>query len=77
MYDLSLTEVDPGGDPIPAAKNHLSYLPHSGTVLSSLQPGDLEGHSASKGALKFAIDTPLEGDLVAKLIATRLAEIAA
>ena len=59
-----------------AAKNHLSYLPHSGTVLSSLQPGDLEGNSASKGALKFAIDTPLPGDLVAKLITARLAEIA-
>ncbi len=59
-----------------AAKNHLSYLPHSGTVLSSLQPGDLEGLTASKGALKFPIDTPPAGDLVAKLIAARLDEIA-
>ena len=59
-----------------AAKNHLSYLPHSGTVLSSLGPADLEGLSASKGALRFAMDTPLPGDLVAKLIAARLTEIA-
>ena len=59
-----------------AAKNHLSYLPHSGTVLNSLQTGDLQGHTASKGALKFATDTPLPDDLVAKLITARLAEIA-
>lgn len=59
-----------------AAKNHLSYLPHSGTVLSSLQRADLEGHTASKGALKSAIDAPLSDTLVAKLIAARLAEIA-
>ena len=35
-----------------AAKNHLSYLPHSGAVLSTLEPTDLEGHTASKGALR-------------------------
>lgn len=59
-----------------AAKNHLSYLPHSGTVLSSVPPADLEGLTASKGALKFAIDAPLPDELVAKLIEARLAEIA-
>ncbi len=59
-----------------AAKHHLSYLPHSGTVLSSLEPGDLDGLTASQGALKFAIDNPLPGDLVAKLIAARLTEVA-
>lgn len=59
-----------------AAKNHLSYLPHSGTVLSSVPPADLDDLTASKGALKFAIDAPLPDELVAKLITTRLAEIA-
>ena len=58
-----------------AAKHHLSYLPHSGTVLRSLQPADLEGLTASKGALKFAIDYPLPDDLVAKLITARLTEV--
>lgn len=60
-----------------AAKHHLSYLPHSGSVLASLPPADLEGHPASKGALRFPIDTPLSGDLVAALVAARLAELAA
>ena len=59
-----------------AAKNHLSYLPHSGTVLSRLEPADLDGRTASNGALKFAIDTPLPSHLVAKLITARLTEIA-
>ncbi len=59
-----------------AAKNHLSYLPHSGTVLATLRAADLEGLSASKGALKFPIDTPLPDDLVAQLITARLTEIA-
>lgn len=58
-----------------AAKNHLSYLPHSGTVLGTLQRTDLEGHKASKGALRFAIDAQLSRELVAKLVAARLAEI--
>ena len=59
-----------------AAKHHLSYFPHSGTVLSSLQQADLDGLTASKGALKFAIDTPLPDHLVAKLITARLTEVA-
>ncbi len=58
-----------------AAKHHLSYLPHSGTVLATLVPEDLDGRSASKGALKFPIDSPLPDDLVARLITARLTEI--
>lgn len=58
-----------------AAKRHLSCLPHSGTVLSGLGPDDLHGLDASKGALRFPIDTPLPDDLVATLIAARLAEV--
>lgn len=59
-----------------AAKGHLSYLPHSGAVLSELEPPELEGLQATKGALKFPVDTPPSDALVAKLIAARLAETA-
>ena len=54
-----------------AFKDHLSYLPHSGTVLASMQ-GDLDGDEWSKGALKFPVDAPLPGALVSKLVAARL-----
>ena len=54
--------------------DHLSYLPHSGTVLSAL--GDeVAGYETSKGSLKFAIDKPLPKRLVKKLIAARLTEL--
>ena len=57
-----------------AFKNHLSYLPHSGSVLSSL--GDeLAGYEQSKGALRFAVDKPLPQRLVKKLVAARLREL--
>lgn len=56
-----------------AFAKHLSYLPHSGTVVAAL--GDrLDGYSVSKGAVKFPIDTPLPTDLVRALIAARLEE---
>jgi uncharacterized protein YdhG (YjbR/CyaY superfamily) len=57
-----------------AAKDHLSYLPHSGSVLAELSD-ELAGFEASKGSLHFAVDSPLPDDLVAKLIAARLAEL--
>src|SRR6476646_2488831 len=41
-----------------AFKNHLSYLPHSGSVLEKLG-GDLAGYQSTKGSLHFAIDEPL------------------
>jgi uncharacterized protein YdhG (YjbR/CyaY superfamily) len=57
-----------------AAKAHLSYLPHSGSVLAEL--GDEVGaYETSKGALKFAVDSPLPKPLVAKLVAARLREL--
>jgi uncharacterized protein YdhG (YjbR/CyaY superfamily) len=56
-----------------AFTKHLSYLPHSGTVVATL--GDqLDGYSASKGAVKFPIDVPLPTDLVRALIVARLDE---
>lgn len=57
-----------------ASKSHLSYLPHSGAVLSSLDPSVLEGYEYSKGALRFATDTPLPKTLVEALIAARQQE---
>ncbi len=53
-----------------AFKNHLSYLPHSGSVLSELQ-ADVVPYQQSKGALRFPTDTPLPRELVAKLIEVR------
>ena len=54
-----------------AFKNHLSYLPHSGSVFTELQE-ELQGYSTSSGALRFSIDEPLPVPLVEKLIAVRL-----
>jgi uncharacterized protein YdhG (YjbR/CyaY superfamily) len=57
-----------------AFKNHLSYLPHSGSVLTELAD-DVAGYVTSKGALRFSIDKALPRTLVKKLIAVRLREI--
>ena len=54
-----------------AFKNHLSYLPHSGSVFPQLSD-ELRGYSSSSGALRFSIDEPLPAPLVEKLIAVRL-----
>ncbi|WP_062381494.1 iron chaperone [Demequina pelophila] len=58
-----------------AAARHLSYLPHSGSVLRDMDPAALEGYSWSKGALKFAVDAPLPRALVERLVRARLHEI--
>jgi uncharacterized protein YdhG (YjbR/CyaY superfamily) len=57
-----------------AFKNHLSYMPHSGSVLATL-PDDVAPYETSKGSLKFSIDKPLPKRLVKKLIATRMREL--
>jgi uncharacterized protein YdhG (YjbR/CyaY superfamily) len=54
-----------------AFKNHLSYLPHSGSVFPELRE-ELKGYSNSTGALRFNIDEPLPRPLVQKLISVRL-----
>ena len=54
-----------------AFKNHLSYLPHSGSVFPELRR-ELAGYSMSSGALRFPIDEPLPRALVEKLIAVRM-----
>ena len=59
-----------------AFKNHLSYFPHSSSVLSELTE-DLAGRTTSKGTLQFAVDEPLPEALVRKLIAVRRRELRA
>jgi len=54
-----------------AFKNHLSYLPHSGSVFPELAE-DLAGYQKSSGALRFPVDQPLPPELVEKLIVVRL-----
>jgi uncharacterized protein YdhG (YjbR/CyaY superfamily) len=56
-----------------AFKNHLSYLPHSGSVLPALA-GDLTEYTMTKGSLHFPLDQPLPRELVRKLISTRLGQ---
>ncbi len=56
-----------------AFKNHLSYLPFSGSVIG--QVGDeLEGYARTKSSLHFSVDRPLPKALVKKLITVRLAD---
>jgi uncharacterized protein YdhG (YjbR/CyaY superfamily) len=57
-----------------AFKNHLSYLPHSGSVLATLA-ADLAGYESTKGSLHFPVDQPLPAPLVNKLLAARLREL--
>jgi uncharacterized protein YdhG (YjbR/CyaY superfamily) len=59
-----------------AFKTHLSYLPHSGSVLGKLSD-DLAGYRSTKGSLHFPIDRPLPKALVKKLIDVRLNEVRA
>jgi len=54
-----------------AFKNHLSYLPHSGSVFPELAE-ELRAYQTSTGALRFPIDEPLPRAIVEKLIAVRL-----
>ena len=56
-----------------ALRNHLSYLPFSGSVLSQLAD-ELAGYTMTRSALHFPVDHPLSKELVERLIAVRLAE---
>ena len=53
-----------------AFKNHLSYLPHSGSVFPELG-NTISQYKTSLGALRFPVDRPLSKALVRKLIAVR------
>jgi len=56
-----------------AFRNHLSYLPHSGSVFPELAE-ELAGYTTSSGALRFPVDQPLSAELVARLVMVRLAQ---
>jgi uncharacterized protein YdhG (YjbR/CyaY superfamily) len=56
-----------------AFKDHLSFLPFSGSVLPGLA-SELEGYTMTKSALHFSVDRPLPSTLVRKLIAARRSE---
>ena len=57
-----------------AFTNHLSYLPHSGSVLPALTD-DLAGYEMTKGSLHFPVDEPLPKHLVEKLLDTRMRQL--
>ncbi len=56
-----------------AFKNHLSYLPHSGSVIPRLAK-QTAAYTSTKGSLHFPVDEPLPEALVKKLLAVRMAE---
>jgi uncharacterized protein YdhG (YjbR/CyaY superfamily) len=56
-----------------AFKSHLSYLPHSGSVIAQLAE-ETEGYTKTKGSLHFPVDKPLPKKLVKKLLDARMAE---
>ncbi len=56
-----------------AFTKHLSYLPHSGSVIPQLSK-ELEGYTSTKGSLHFPIDEPLPEAVVRKLLAVRMAQ---
>jgi uncharacterized protein YdhG (YjbR/CyaY superfamily) len=56
-----------------AFKRHLSYLPHSGSVLAVLAE-ELTDYQQTKSALHFAVDKPLPPDLIHKLLDAKTRE---
>lgn len=56
-----------------AFKNHLAYLPFSGSTLGQL--AGLEDYTTTKSSLHFPVERPLPKGLVEKLIKVRLGEL--
>ena len=57
-----------------AFKDHLSYLPHSGSVFPQLAD-ELTGYTFSKGALRFDVARALPASLVERLVEVRLRQV--
>ncbi len=55
-------------------KNHCSYFPHSGGVLTKLA-SELDGYEWSRGTLRFSVAEPLPDSLLARLVETMLIEL--
>ena len=58
-----------------AFTTHLSYLPHSGSVLPALADDLKDFPGGTKSSLHFSADRPLPRALVQKLLRARLAQI--
>jgi uncharacterized protein YdhG (YjbR/CyaY superfamily) len=56
-----------------AFKNHLSYLPHSGSVFPELR-AELAPYTTTTGSLHFPVDAPLPKALVERLVGVRIAQ---
>jgi uncharacterized protein YdhG (YjbR/CyaY superfamily) len=56
-----------------AFKNHLSYLPHSGSVIPKLA-AETKRYTSTRGSLHFPVDKPLPKTLVRKLLSVRIEE---
>jgi uncharacterized protein YdhG (YjbR/CyaY superfamily) len=56
-----------------AFKDHLSYLPHSGSTLPALKK-ETSSYGGTKSALHFPVDEPLPRELIKQLVETRLRE---
>ena len=56
-----------------AFKNHLSYLPHSGSVFREVKE-DVACYVTSSGALRFPVDSTPPKQLVKKLIKVRMSQ---
>jgi uncharacterized protein YdhG (YjbR/CyaY superfamily) len=54
-----------------AFKNHLSYFPHSGSVIPEISE-NAAPFTTSKGTLQFPVDTVLPRALVEQLISVRM-----
>lgn len=59
-----------------AFKDHLSYLPHSGSVFPELR-SEIESYVVTKGSLHFPIDVPLPQSLVEQLMSVRISQVMA
>lgn len=55
------------------AKRHCSYFPHSGSVISQVEPELLAGYDWAKGTLRFPVDHIPNEALVRRLVEIRLA----
>ncbi|MGN6472620.1 MAG: iron chaperone [Mycobacteriales bacterium] len=53
-----------------AFTKHLSYLPHSGSVLGAVT--DAAKYGGTKSALHFGVDEPLPRELIKQLVEARL-----
>lgn len=57
-----------------AAKRHLSYFPHSGSLLPQVAD-ELSGYSWSRGTLRFPVGSTLPRPLVQRLLDLRLEQV--